>query len=183
MNPQLWWYLARATGIVAWVMLVASVVLGVLLATRVLKPADRPAWLLAMHRWISAIAITCTALHLVGLAADSYVHFGWTEMFVPGASPWKTGAVAVGIGGFWLLAIVQISSMMMKRIPRRLWKGIHYASYLVVWMVSVHAGMAGTDATNFVYQLVALLLTIVAVTAAIVRILTPRRSRRAAPTA
>ena len=53
MNPQIWWYLARSGGIVAWVLLVASVVWGVLLATRVLKPHDRPAWLLGMHRWLS----------------------------------------------------------------------------------------------------------------------------------
>ena len=46
MNEKVWWYLARSSGIVAMTLLVASVVWGVLLATRALRPHDRPAWLL-----------------------------------------------------------------------------------------------------------------------------------------
>lgn len=179
MNPQLWWYVARASGIVAWVLLVASVVWGVLLATRVLKPVDRPAWLLAMHRRLSSLAVACTALHLVALVADGYVHFGWAELFVPGASAWRTTAVAVGVVAFWLLALVEVSSLLMRRLPRKAWRAVHYTSYALVWAVSVHAGLAGTDVTNRIYQFVALLLTITAVTAAMVRVLTPRRSSRA----
>ncbi|MGD9701439.1 MAG: hypothetical protein AB7Q42_08920 [Acidimicrobiia bacterium] len=180
MNPQIWWYLARATGIVAWVLLVASVVWGVLLATRVLKPVDRPAWLLVMHRWLSALAVTCTGLHLAALAADGYVHFGWMELFVPGASPWRTTAVAIGVVAFWLLMIVHVSSLLMRRLPRAIWRRVHYVSYATVWLVSVHAGMAGTDVTNRVYQFVALLLTIAAVSAALVRVLSPGRAGGAA---
>lgn len=179
MNPQLSWYLTRASGMVAWVALVASLVLGVLLATRVLKPADRPAWLLAMHRWLAGIAVVTTALHLVTLVTDSYVHFSWAELLVPGASRWKPLAVAVGVVSLYLLAAVQITSMMMRRLSRRVWKAVHLSSYALVWAVSVHAGMAGTDVTNRVYQAVALALLIAAVSATIVRVLTPSRARAA----
>jgi DMSO/TMAO reductase YedYZ heme-binding membrane subunit len=180
MNQQLWWYVARASGLVAWALLVASVVWGVLLATRVLKPADRPAWLLAMHRWLSGLAVTSTGLHLVALVADRSVHFGWAELFVPGASPWRTGAVAVGVVALWLLVVVQATSLLMRRLPRRAWKGVHLVSYAVVWGVSVHAGLAGTDVASRWYQLVALVLTILAVTAALVRVLSPVGRRPAA---
>jgi methionine sulfoxide reductase heme-binding subunit len=180
MNPQLSWYLTRSSGMVAWIALVASLVLGVLLATRVLKPADRPAWLLAMHRWLAGIAIVTTALHLVTLVADSYVHFSWAELLVPGASRWKPLAVAVGVVSLYLLAAVQITSMMMRRLPRRAWKAVHLGSYALVWAVSVHAGLAGTDVTNRVYQAVALALLIAAVSATIVRVLTPARARAGA---
>ena len=170
MSPQAWWHLTRASGIVAWVLLVASLVFGVLLSTRALKPLDRPAWLLSIHRWMSALAVACTGLHLVALVGDSYVHFGWSELFVPQASEWKPVAVTVGIIAFYLLAAVQISSLLMKRLPRRLWRAIHISSYAMVWTVSIHAGMAGTDASNRIYQAVGLLLTIVAVTAALMRV-------------
>lgn len=180
MNPQLSWYLTRSSGMVAWVALVASLVLGVLLATRVLKPADRPAWLLAMHRWLAGIAVVATALHLLTLVTDSYVHFSWAEILVPGASQWKPLAVAVGVVSLYLLVAVQITSVMMRRLSRRVWKAVHFGSYVLVWMVSVHAGLAGTDVTNRVYQGVALALLIAAVSATIVRVLTPAHSRRAA---
>ena len=32
-NPQLWWYLSRSAGIVAWVMLTGSVLWGIVLAS------------------------------------------------------------------------------------------------------------------------------------------------------
>lgn len=183
MNPQTWWYLSRASGLVAWALLVASLVWGVLLATRALKPADRPAWLLGVHRALAAGAVTTTVIHLAALVADSYVHIGWAEILVPGASSWKPGAVAVGVVALYLLVAVQATSLAMRRLPRRLWRYVHLTSYASTWSVTVHAGLAGTDASNRVYQAVALLLTIGGVAAALVRGLLGRHAasgRRAA---
>jgi DMSO/TMAO reductase YedYZ heme-binding membrane subunit len=175
MNEQAWWYLSRASGLVAWALLIGSLVLGVLLATRALKPLDRPAWLLAMHRWFSGLAVTATVVHLLALVFDGYVQFGAKEIFVPMASTWQPGAVAVGVVAMYVMALVQVTSLMMKRLPKRLWRGVHMTSYLLVWTATVHAGMAGTDATNRVYQAVALLLTIAAVSATVLRIIVGRR--------
>jgi predicted ferric reductase len=177
-NPQLWWYFARASGMVAAVLLVASLVWGVLMATRALKPVDRPAWMLAMHRWFSGLAVTGVAIHIAALVADSYVHFGAKEILVPMASSWKPGAVTLGVVAMYLLVLVQATSLAMKRLPKRVWRGIHMSSYVLTWLVFVHAGLAGTDVSNRVYQVVALLLTIVAVTAAVLRVTMGRASRR-----
>jgi DMSO/TMAO reductase YedYZ heme-binding membrane subunit len=159
---------------VAAAMLVASLVWGVLLSTRALRPVDRPAWLLAMHRWLSTLAIVGTALHLGALVADNYVHFGARELLVPMASSWQPGAVAVGVVGFYLLVLIELSSLVTRHLPKRLWHGMHLMSYAMVWLVVVHAGMAGTDASNRVYQAVALLLTVVAVTATVLRVVMGR---------
>jgi predicted ferric reductase len=171
MNPQLMWWFARATGMVAGIILVASLVFGVLLTTRWLKPIDRPTWLLAMHRWLSSLACTLVVLHLFGLVADNFVHFGWKEIFVPGGSAWKRGPVALGVVAFYLLAIVQGTSLIQKRMPRNLWKFIHYFSYAAVWLTSLHGALAGTDANNVLYKWVALVLTFVAVGAAVIRVI------------
>jgi len=170
MNKQIWWYLARSSGMVAAVLLVASFIWGVLMATRALKPIDRPAWMLAMHRWFSGLAVTATALHLVGLVADSYVHFGAKEILVPMTSTWKPVAVTLGVLSMYILATVQITSLMMKRMPKRVWRGIHYSSYALVWLVFIHAGLSGSDTSNRAYQIVALVLAIVVTTVAVLRI-------------
>lgn len=180
MNEQIWWYLARSSGLVAWVLLVGSLVLGALLATRALKPLDRPAWLLAMHRWTSGLAVVSTVVHLAALVADSYVEFTLVDLAVPFASTWKTEAVAVGVVATYLLVAVMVTSWMMSRLPKGVWRGVHLTSYAMVWLVTVHAGMAGTDASKRVYQAVALMLTIAAVTAAILRIVIGRRGAAAA---
>lgn len=178
MNSQTWWYLARASGIVAMALLVASLVLGILLATRVLKPLDRPAWLLALHRWISGLGVVGTAVHLIALVADSYVYFGWRELFIPGASRWQPGAVAVGVVALYLLVLVQVTSLLMKRLPKRLWHGVHVLGYAVVWAAVVHGALAGTDVSTLAYQFVALLLSIVGTAAALIRVIVGRNAAR-----
>jgi len=165
------WWVSRSAGIVAFILLVASLVWGVLLATRALKPVDRPAWLLAMHRWVSALACVAVLIHVLGLVGDNYVYFGWREVFVPQASGWKRMPVTLGVVAMYLLIAVQGTSLVMKKLPRNLWKFIHYFSYIAVWLGSVHAALAGTDVSNRLYQAVALLLTIMAVTAAVIRII------------
>ncbi len=171
MHPQLMWWISRATGMIAGVLLVASLVWGVLLATRVLRTIDRPAWLLAMHRWFSALACIGIVIHVLALVADNYAHFGWKEIFVPMGSSWKRAPVTFGVVAMYILIAVQATSLLMKRISRRVWHSVHLLSYAAVWFGVVHAALAGTDVANRVYQAVALLLTIGAVTAAMLRIL------------
>jgi predicted ferric reductase len=179
-NPQLMWWVARATGMVSAMLLVASVVWGVLFTTRALRPIDRPAWLLAIHRWVSGLACVGIVVHILALVADNYVHFGWAEVFVPGASNWRKVPVALGVVAMYLLIMVQGTSLMMQKLPRNLWKFIHYFGYAAVWLVSLHGAMAGTDASNRVYRWVALALTVVAVAAAIVRIVIGTTRQQAA---
>ena len=119
MNPQVWWYLTRASGIVAWLMLTASVIWGVVLSTKAFPEHRRPAWLLDLHRWLGGLAVSFTAIHLGALVADSYVHFGLADLLVPYASSWQPGAVALGVVALWLLLAVEVTSLAMKRLPRR----------------------------------------------------------------
>ena len=170
MSEQLWWYVARSTGIVAAALLLTSLVLGMLMATRLLRSVDRPAWLLAMHRWTSGLAVLATIGHVAALVADSYVEFGVAEILVPFASEWKSTAVALGVIATYLLLIVQATSLMMKKLPRRVWRAIHLASYGSAWLAVIHAGMAGTDTSNRIYRIVSLVVILAATSVAIVRV-------------
>lgn len=174
MNEQIWWYFSRASGMVAAILLVLSLVWGAFMATRALRPLDRPAWMLAMHRWFSALAVIGVVIHLAALVADNYVHFGVKELLVPMASSWKPGAVTVGVIATYVFVLVQVTSLLMHRLPKRLWRGIHLSAYVMTWMVFMHAGLAGTDVSNRVYQAVALLLAILAVTATMLRVILGR---------
>jgi predicted ferric reductase len=176
MNEQVWWYLSRSSGIVALVLLVASMVWGVLLSTRALKPHDRPAWLLDLHRWLGGMALVMTGLHLLGLVLDGYVRFGFVELFVPGTSDYRPLAVALGVLSMYVMIAIQASSYMRRRLSQRVWRTIHTGAYGVVWLALLHAGMAGTDTVNRAYTMLALVLVLAAATASVVRIVTPARS-------
>lgn len=179
MNPQTWWYLTRAAGIVAWLMLTASVIWGIVLSTKAFPEHRRPAWLLDLHRWLGGLAVSFTAIHLGALVADNYVHFGLADLTVPFASSWKPGAIALGVVAMWLLVAVEATSLAMKRLPRRIWRWIHLSSYGVFLLVSLHAAFAGTDRTHWLYQVTAV-GTIVAVAWATVYRLTHRKPPRTA---
>ena len=146
MSPHLWWYVARAGGLVAWVLAGLSITLGLLLSGR-LAVRPRPAWQQDLHRYLGALAVGLLGLHLLGLVLDPVVEFGPASLALPMASAWRPGAVTWGVGAAYALLLVELSSLAMRRIPRRLWRGIHVLSF-VVWIAgSVHAVTAGTDGT------------------------------------
>lgn len=151
---KLWWYVARASGILAWVMLAIAVIWGILVATRILGRKPRPAWVLDLHRWLGGLSVTFTGVHLLGLVLDDYVEFGLRELFVPFASEWRPAAVALGVVALYALIAVQATSLAMKRLPRRLWKWVHMSSFGLFFVATLHAGMAGTDVTNPLYRVV-----------------------------
>ncbi len=150
-NEQLWWYVARSGGIVALALCGLSVIWGLALSTKIMKGAPAPKWLLSLHRWLGGLSVTFTGVHMAALVADSYVEFGLIDLFVPFASNWQPGAVAWGIVSMYLLVAVQLTSVFMKRIPRRWWKRVHMTSWLLFWTGLVHGVTAGTDAANPFY--------------------------------
>lgn len=145
MSSQVWWNLTRASAIVAWFLALGSILWGVLLSTRAMKGYDRPAWLLDLHRWMAALTCYFTGIHLLALVADSYVTFTIADLFVPYSNSYKSTPVALGIVSVYLLAAVQGTSLMMKRMSKTAWRRVHMLSYLMFALITVHAITAGSD--------------------------------------
>lgn len=181
MSEQIWWYVARSTGYVAWGLLATSLVSGLTLSARLTKGTPTPAWVLDLHRFLAGLSVAFTGLHLVGLVADGYVHFGLADLTVPFASEWKPGAVALGVVAAYLLIAVELSSLLMRRLPRRLWRSLHLTSYVAFWLATFHLITAGSDATHPVSRVVTALTMALVVFLSLVRILSGRGARRAAP--
>lgn len=176
MSTQFWWYVARSTGIVASALLAASVIWGLLLSTRLLERRPSPRWLLDLHRYLGGLAVIFTGFHLVGLVGDTYVHFDMVSLFVPMASEWQPGPVAWGVVAFYGLVAVEVTSLMMKHLSRRVWHGIHLTSYAVFWLAAVHGATAGTDATNPWYVWGSIVSIIIVLALTFYRVLIGKRS-------
>lgn len=188
MNPQIWWYIARASGIIAWLFITAAVLWGILLSTKLFPEQRRPAWLLDLHRMLGALSVLFLATHVGALIADSYIQFDIVDVLVPFASDWKTWQVALGVFAFWGVVIVEATSLAMKRLPRKVWRGIHFTSYATFVLTSLHGTFAGTDATNKMYVATSIVTTLALMAAVIHRVMTRRsaqpvkpRPRRVAP--
>ena len=152
MNKQLWWYVARSGGIVAWALLAGSVLWGLALSTKVLRGRPRPNWILDLHRFLGGLALLFTGIHVLGLVLDSYVHFGLVEILVPFASAWHPVAVAWGVIALYLLVAVELTSLARKKISKRAWRLTHYLSFPLFLLTTVHALSAGTDRSTLLLR-------------------------------
>ena len=144
-DERIWWYTARASGLVAWALLAASMLWGLALTTRAFAGKAAPRWLLDLHRWLGGLSVVFVGLHLATIAADSYEHFGLADLFVPMASAWHPGDVAWGVVALYLLVAVEATSLLRRKLPHKLWRAVHTLSFPLFVLSTVHALLAGTD--------------------------------------
>jgi methionine sulfoxide reductase heme-binding subunit len=175
MTQELWWYTVRATGLVAWILVTAAVVWGLLLSLRSV-PRPRPAWMLDLHRFLGGLAVLFVVAHVGALAFDSFVGFAWDDLLVPFASSWRPAAVAWGIAAAYLLLAVEISSLLMRHLRRGLWHAVHLLSLAVFAMITAHALFAGADAGVPIVRTFAVASSALVVLLVVLRLVPRRRT-------
>ncbi len=153
MASQLWWYTARAGGLVAWALLTASVLWGLVLSTKLRPPRVRPAWTLDLHRYLGGLATIFVGVHVGSIILDSYTRFGLGDVLVPFASAWHPVAVAWGIVSMYFLLAVEVTSLARRSLPQRVWRRAHTLAFPLWAMATVHFMTAGTDARTAVARL------------------------------
>jgi predicted ferric reductase len=173
-TSKLTWYVARSGGLVAWACCTAAIVWGLLLSTRLIRRRGVPAWLLDLHRYLGVLTVVFTAVHLLGLYLDHFTPFGVRDLFVPMASRYRPGAVAWGVVALYLLVAIETTSLLMKRIPRRLWRSVHATSFLLFGVATVHGFESGADARNLVVDWLAFVATLIVTFLVLVRVLAKR---------
>ncbi len=168
---QIWWYLTRATGIVATVLAVAALVWGFFFSARNTGKHLRPAWWLDLHNWLGGSALAFTAAHMLFVYFDN-TGYGLADLFIPGAS---TVAITWGVVATYLFAITVFTSWPKKRLPRRVWRVVHLSSVIGVALAGVHAYQAGADAKTTAFLAGLVVCSAFAVYATSLRILSLTR--------
>lgn len=143
------WFLSRASGVTGYVLLWASVVLGLLMSTRLSRRSMLSAWapaLMAVHEFVSWVAWGYVLFHAMILLGDTYVQTGWFNLLVPfafdgGRSVW----VGLGQMGFYLMSVVLVSYYVRQRIGFQTWRWLHFATFVLYALVTVHGLLAGSD--------------------------------------
>lgn len=143
-SPSLW-YMTRAAGIVALVLLTGSVVLGMLTSARV-STKRWPRFALGdLHRRLSLMAMVFVAIHVLTTVVDTFVPIGFLPAVVPFASHYKTLWVTLGTVAFDLLLAVTLTSLLRGHISAGAWRAVHWAAYLSWPVAMIHAVEIGTD--------------------------------------
>jgi methionine sulfoxide reductase heme-binding subunit len=167
------WYLARASGLVAFALLTLSVWLGLAMSTRLLGP-KRQKSLLALHRTLAWTGLSMIGLHGLSFLFDPVMHFGLASVLVPFAAPWHAGAVAAGVVAGWLSLALAASFRARKWIGQRGWRRLHYASFGAFALSLGHALAVGTDLKGLGGPLLALVAAGPVLWLTFYRLLAPR---------
>jgi sulfoxide reductase heme-binding subunit YedZ len=145
MTSQILWYTTRATGLMAMVLLTASVVLGLLTARRTSGPGWPRFVQQDLHKRISILSVSFLGIHILTSVLDSYVHIGWFAIVIPFTSSYDRFFVGLGAISFDLLAAVFISSLLRSHLGARTWRAVHWLAY-GCWPIGIaHSIGTGTD--------------------------------------
>ena len=139
------WYVARAGGILAYALLTASVVLGLLLSGRARLPRWPRFALEDVHRFVGLLAGSFIVLHVGALLFDSYLPFSLANLVIPGTAPYRPLSVALGVVAAELLVALAVTNHYRKALSYRFWRRAHYLNFAVWLLALVHGIAAGTD--------------------------------------
>lgn len=139
------WYVARAGGMLAFVVLTATVVIGLTMSSRVrLRRWPRFA-VEDVHRFLGLLTWSFVGVHAVALIADSYLSFSVGDLLIPGVAPYRPLPTALGVVALELLAALALANLLRLRLSYTFWRRTHYLNFAVWLLVFVHGVTAGTD--------------------------------------
>ena len=139
------WYAARATGITAYLLVSAVVVLGLTMAAK--KPFARwPRFTVEdVHRFGGLLVGSFVTIHVVTVAIDSWLPFSLQSIVVPFISRYRPIWVGLGIAAAELLVALAVTNHYRRRLPYTFWRRAHYLNFAVWAAVTVHGLGSGTD--------------------------------------
>ena len=141
----LWWLVSDASGIVALVLISASVLLGLGMAAKAFRRPNLKRAVARLHEQVALAALAAIAVHGLALLGDHWLKPGWRGITIPFALSYRPGFTGIGIIAGYLAMLLGPSFYLRRRIGARRWRKLHRAT-VIVWMLSVvHALGAGSD--------------------------------------
>ncbi len=139
------WFLSRSSGVIAYGLVTLGVLWGLIQSGSLFRARVAPLLALGMHSFLNWLGLGFAALHGIILIGDHYIKIGLPEVFTPFLSPYRPLPVGLGIIGFYLMLLLSLSFYARNYLGQKNFRLLHYASYAVFLLVSVHGLLAGTD--------------------------------------
>jgi predicted ferric reductase len=144
-SVQIWWYVTRASGIIAYLLLWVSTVLGLAVTSKYLDGMLERLFTYDFHEFVSLLSVGFTLVHVLVLLLDRYLPYSLIQILVPFLSPYRPFWVGLGVIAFYVILLVTITFYLRNRIGTRAFRIIHIFSLLGYLGVTLHGYYAGTD--------------------------------------
>ena len=139
------WYAARASGVAAYVVLSLVVCLGMGLGGKVQSRRWPRFSVEEIHRFGGLLVGSLIGVHVLAIAADSFLPFSLAQLLVPFTSNYRPLWTGLGIAAAEILVALAITNHYRKRLPYSFWRKAHCLNFAVWALASLHGLFAGTD--------------------------------------
>jgi predicted ferric reductase len=148
-EPKAYWYLSRASALVAYALLWLSMALGLSITNKLARVWPGGPTAFDLHQHASLLGLAFALFHALILLGDRYIAYTPFQLFVPFASAaYRPLWVGLGQVAFYLLAVVGLSFYVRRRIGHKRWRLIHYLSFAVFLLGLLHGVMSGSDSAS-----------------------------------
>jgi predicted ferric reductase len=154
-DQRVFWYLSRATAIVAYLILWLSMAWGLLMTTRLVKswPGFPPSN--KLHKFFAIFGLSLGVLHGLLLLGDQFMNFTLAQILIPFANTtYRPTWVGFGQVSLYLWGLVVISFYLRKKIGQKTWRALHILTFLTYASVFIHGITSGSDSGTALMQVV-----------------------------
>ncbi|MGH2936794.1 MAG: ferric reductase-like transmembrane domain-containing protein [Solirubrobacterales bacterium] len=180
-----WWLAARAAGIVAFVLIAAAVVIGLMMASKRIRRPGLKRNLVKIHEQIALTALVAIGAHGVLLLGDAWLKPGITGITIPFTLEYRPLWTGMGIIAGYLALLLGPTFYWRRRIGARRWRQIHRATVVVFVLAVLHSLGSGTDGASTWFRVMVLGSAALVAGLVVLRYAhrAPRRATHARPTA
>lgn len=146
-SSHFFWYVSRTAALVAYGLLFLNICLGIGLKMKYLDVVLEKWRAFDLHQFTALLAMAFVSLHVFSLLGDAYFSFGFKQLLAPMASPYRPLWTALGVVAFYTALAVTFSFYVRQRIGMKVWRTLHYASFVLFFIILLHGVKAGTDSS------------------------------------
>ncbi len=147
-SPKVYWHLSRSTAFVAFGLLWLSMVFGLLISSKLapLWPGGPTAF--ELHQYTGSLGLAFALFHGLILLGDHYMSYTLVQILVPFTSTnYRPQWVGLGQVGLYLMMLVSLSVYVRQWIGKRMWRLIHFLSFMLFGLALIHGFSSGTDSS------------------------------------
>ncbi|PZS00776.1 MAG: hypothetical protein DLM69_05850 [Candidatus Chloroheliales bacterium] len=145
-EPKGFWYMARASAFVAYILIWLSLLMGLLITNKLARLWPGGPVAFDLHQYLSILGLAFGLFHALILLGDAYSNYTIAQLLLPfSASQYRPLWVGLGQLGFYLLLLLTFSFYARRWIGTKGWRLLHFFSFAAFILVLMHGLFSGTD--------------------------------------
>lgn len=140
------WAWGRGTGIAALALFTVSLLLGILGRSGRSWRGFGRVGVSDLHRTAALTGTGLVAVHVGALLVDPYAQLKVVDLLFPFLATYRPFWLGLGTLAADILALVSVVSVLRGRLGPRIFRGVHWATYVLWPLAVVHALGSGSDA-------------------------------------